>query len=102
MVVGLGTFTACTVDDEAKGYTPATASGMQVYLSKDLTIVEVSKTESTYDIPVYRIDASEAATIPVEIKCDNEEYIFPEVIEFEAGEKRKQNHSYLRQRVYRI
>ena len=87
MVVGLGTFTACTVDDEAKGYTPATASGMQVYLSKDLTIVEVSKTESTYDIPVYRIDASEAATIPVEIKCDNEEYIFPEVIEFEAGEK---------------
>lgn len=87
MVVGLGTFTACTVDDEVEGYTPATASGMQVYLSKDMSIVEVSKTTDSYDIPVYRIDASEAATIPVEIKCDNEEYIFPEVIEFEAGEK---------------
>ena len=87
MVVGLGTFTACTVDDEAKGYTPATASGMQVYLSKDMTIVEVSKTTDSYDIPVYRVDASQAATIPVEIKCANDEYVFPETVEFKAGEK---------------
>lgn len=85
--MGLGTFTACSVDDEVAGYSAATASGMQVYLSKDMTIVEVSKTESSYDIPVYRIDASEAVSIPVEIKCANEEYIFPETIEFEAGEK---------------
>ena len=86
MVVGLGTFTACTVDDEVEGYTQATASGMQVYLSKDMSIVEVSKTTDSYDIPVYRVDTAEAATIPVKIKCDNKEYVFPNEVVFAAGQ----------------
>ncbi|MBR5657322.1 MAG: hypothetical protein IKW98_11695 [Prevotella sp.] len=81
------TFSACSSDDDK--YEWATVSGDQVYFSQDLPEVqEISKSASSFTVPVLRVDASKAITVNlVSEKPENSVFTIPTSVSFEAGQK---------------
>ena len=82
LVIGLA---SCTEEFEYQG---ASVEGMQVYFSNELSSkVELEENATSFKIPVNRVDATEAATVPITF-TPGEGNIFtvPASVTFEAGQ----------------
>lgn len=84
------TFTACSSDDDK--YEWATVSGDQVYFSVDLPEVqEISKSVSSFSVPVLRADSSQAITVNLlSEKPENSVFTIPTSVSFDAGQAEAQ------------
>ena len=75
---------SCSDKDD---YQWATASGEQVYFSKDLPATqEISFDASSFTIPVSRVNTSSSITVPISIESDDNFFSAPSSISFAAGE----------------
>lgn len=83
-LLGIG-LASCTEEFEYQG---ASVEGMQVYFSNELSSkVELEENATSFKIPVNRVDATEAATVPITF-TPGEGNIFtvPASVTFEAGQ----------------
>ena len=78
-------FSACSSDDD---YNWATVSGSQVYFSNALpTKNEVSKSVSSFTVPVRRVKTSDAITVPITVaQPSGSIYKIPTSVSFAAGD----------------
>lgn len=84
-LLGLG-LASCTDEYEYHG---ATAEGMEVYFSNELkSQIELVDGQNSFTIPVNRVNATEAATIPLTFTPgEGNIYNVPTSVTFEAGQK---------------
>lgn len=77
---------SCTNDYD---YDAVTVSGQQVYFSNELpSSVELSATSSTVEVPILRIDSTEAITVPLSVTIpEGANYSVPSEVSFAAGQK---------------
>lgn len=77
---------SCTKDYD---YDAVSVSGQQVYFSNESpSTIELSATSSTYEIPIMRIDTTEAITVPLAVTIpDGANYTVPSEVSFAAGQK---------------
>lgn len=79
---------SCSSSDD--DYEWAKASGAQVYFhNAQETTIEVSKSESSFDIPIYRVDTNGDVSVPLTFTAD-EGNVFdvPSSINFKSGESK--------------
>lgn len=80
--------TACSSDDD-ENYVWDKVSGSQVYFSNTLpSTIDISIDESSFDIPLTRVDDSEEVTVPLTVVKDNASiFSIPSSVTFAKGEK---------------
>lgn len=83
-------FTACHENDD-DDYKRASVSGEQVYFDNSLASrIDLEKNETSFTIPVKRINTSSAISVPLKVVCDSAEYLarfaFPSSVNFNAGQ----------------
>lgn len=83
-------FTACHENDD-DDYKRASVSGEQVYFDNSLASrIDLEKSETSFTIPVKRINTSSAISVPLKVVCDSAEYLarfaFPSSVNFNAGQ----------------
>ncbi|MBQ9671791.1 MAG: hypothetical protein IJV34_02930 [Prevotella sp.] len=86
LFIGLVVFAACN-DDDDKEYHWATATGEQVYFSKDLpSVVNISESETTFTVPINRVNTATALKVDLHVADSTEKLQIPTSVTFAAGE----------------
>ena len=81
------TFVACSDDDD--NYQWDSVSGQQVYFSNVMkTAFEISPSATSFEVPIYRVNDTEAVSVPLSITLpEGTIYSAPSSISFAAGQK---------------
>lgn len=83
-LIAMAAFTACSSDDHE--YQWATASGEQVYFSKDLPAqVEISNKENSFTVPVSRVNTSGSVTVNISLESEDNFLSAPSSVTFAEG-----------------